>query len=231
MTTTTGGTRRLARVVSAGVVGTTVEFYDFFLHGAATATIFGPVFFPHQDGLLAVLLALVTYTVGFAARPLGGLVFGHFGDRVGRKRLLRAGVGDARRRGVVRPARPPPGGGHRRHRMCTVDDHLLPDGREPRPGAVVPGGGGRPAAARHDDRGAIRLLPELFGTSVRYSGVSVGYQAATVFAGAAAPLAGAALLRATHSAMPVAIMLVCCLALTVVGMSIVTETARSDLAS
>ncbi|MGW3469542.1 hypothetical protein ACWDKQ_13975 [Saccharopolyspora sp. NPDC000995] len=59
----------------------------------------------------------------------------------------------------------------------------------------------------------------------------MGYQAATVLAGAAAPLAGAALLQATHSAMPVTIMLVCCLALTVVGMSIVTETARSDLAS
>ncbi|MCP2256888.1 putative arabinose efflux permease, MFS family [Streptoalloteichus tenebrarius] len=84
----TGTTGTLARVVGAGVVGTTVEFYDFFLYGAAAATVFGPVFFPHSDGLLGVLLALVTYAVGFAARPLGGLVFGHFGDRIGRKRLL-----------------------------------------------------------------------------------------------------------------------------------------------
>nr|WP_073482612.1 MFS transporter [Streptoalloteichus hindustanus] len=84
----TGTTRGFARVVAAGVVGTTVEFYDFFLYGAAAATVFGPVFFPHSDGLLGVLLALVTYAVGFAARPLGGLVFGHFGDRIGRKRLL-----------------------------------------------------------------------------------------------------------------------------------------------
>ncbi|MCK2242575.1 MULTISPECIES: MFS transporter [unclassified Crossiella] len=78
----------LIRVVSAGVIGTTVEFYDFFLYGAAAATIFGPVFFPQADGLVGVLLALVTYAVGFVARPLGGVVFGHFGDRVGRKKLL-----------------------------------------------------------------------------------------------------------------------------------------------
>ncbi|MBP2477158.1 MFS family permease [Crossiella equi] len=82
------GQGSLARVVSAGVIGTTVEFYDFFLYGAAAATIFGPVFFPEADGLSGVLLALVTYAVGFVARPLGGVVFGHFGDRVGRKKLL-----------------------------------------------------------------------------------------------------------------------------------------------
>jgi MFS family permease len=75
-------------VIAAGVVGTTVEFYDFFLYGIAAASVFGPVFFPQSDGLLGVLQALLTYAVGFAARPFGGLVFGHFGDRIGRKRLL-----------------------------------------------------------------------------------------------------------------------------------------------
>ncbi|GAA0614525.1 MFS transporter [Kutzneria viridogrisea] len=74
--------------MAAGIIGTTAEFYDFFLYGAAAATVFGPTFFPHSDGLLGVLAALVTYAVGFLARPVGGLVFGHFGDRVGRKRLL-----------------------------------------------------------------------------------------------------------------------------------------------
>ncbi|RJQ82876.1 MFS transporter [Pseudonocardiaceae bacterium YIM PH 21723] len=78
----------LARVVSAGVIGTTVEFYDFFLYGAAAATVFPKVFFPHAQGLLGVLAALGTYAVGFVARPLGGIVFGHFGDKFGRKRLL-----------------------------------------------------------------------------------------------------------------------------------------------
>nr|WP_190822179.1 MFS transporter [Saccharopolyspora pogona] len=428
MTTTTGGTRRLARVVSAGVVGTTVEFYDFFLYGAAAATVFGPVFFPHRDGLLAVLLALVTYAVGFAARPLGGLVFGHFGDRVGRKRLLVVSLvlmGSAsvligllpgyEQIGIAAPllltllrlvqgfalggefggavllvaehgprdrrgfwtAWPQTGGPlgnllataaltavagsttgaqysawgwripflasillvviglwvrlrvaesplfravaeERREARAPVFQALRQYPREvfavfaARVGenaafyvftifllvyagsiglptaltttavtvgslvqalAMLGGGalsdrlGRRPVAvtaaigcalwtiiffpmvASHDPAlvflaVAVGLLlhgamtgaqsafyAELFGTSVRYSGVSVGYQAATVLAGAAAPLAGAALLRATHSAMPVAIMLVCCLALTVVGMSIVTETARSHLAS
>ncbi|KAA2262677.1 MHS family MFS transporter [Solihabitans fulvus] len=92
MATKITGTSRLGRVVAAGMVGTTVEFYDFFLYGAASATIFGPVFFPKADGLLGVLLALVTYAVGFAARPVGGLVFGHYGDRIGRKRLLVASL-------------------------------------------------------------------------------------------------------------------------------------------
>jgi MFS family permease len=84
----TARSRELGRVVSAGVIGTAVEFYDFFLYGAAAALVFGKVFFPHAAGLLGVLAALATYAVGFAARPLGGVVFGHFGDRIGRKRLL-----------------------------------------------------------------------------------------------------------------------------------------------
>ncbi|MFB9908178.1 MFS transporter [Allokutzneria oryzae] len=85
--------RGLARVVGAGVVGTTVEFYDFFLYGAAAATVFGPVFFPESSGLIGTLQALLTYAVGFVARPLGGVVFGHYGDRVGRKRLLAISLG------------------------------------------------------------------------------------------------------------------------------------------
>ncbi|MEU5852080.1 MFS transporter [Saccharopolyspora shandongensis] len=427
MTTTAGGTRRLARVVSAGVVGTTVEFYDFFLYGAAAATVFGPVFFPHSDGLLGVLLALVTYAVGFAARPLGGLVFGHFGDRVGRKRLLvislvlmgsasvligvlpgyqQIGIaapllltllrlvqgfalggefggavllvaehGPRERRGFWTSW--PQTGGPLGNLLATAAlaamaasttgaqysawgwripflasivlvviglwvrlrvaesplfQAVAEESREERtpvlealaqyPRAVfavfaarvgenaafyvftifllvyagniglptaltttavtvgslvqalsmLAGGalsdrlGRRPVAitaaagcalwtviffplvGSHDPAlvflaVSVGLLlhgtltgaqsafyAELFSTSVRYSGVSLGYQAATVVAGAAAPLIGAALLRATHSAMPVAIMLICCLGLTVLGMSIVTETARRELA-
>ncbi|WP_229679840.1 MFS transporter [Saccharopolyspora thermophila] len=427
MTTTVTGSRRLARVVSAGVVGTTVEFYDFFLYGAAAATVFGPVFFPHRDGLLGVLLALVTYAVGFAARPLGGLVFGHFGDRVGRKRLLvvslllmgsasvligllpgyqQIGVvapllltvlrlvqgfalggefggavllvaehGPRERRGfwtswpqtggplgnllataalaavaagtstaeyaawgwripflasvllvVVglwirlrvaesplfqavaedrREARAPVLEALRRHPRAVfavfaarvgenaafyvftifllvyagslgiptaVTTAAVTVGSLAQALAMLGGGalsdqlGRRPVAVTAalgcalwtviffplvaSREPALLFLAvvvglllhgtmtgaqsafyaELFGTSVRYSGVSLGYQAATVLAGAAAPLAGTALLRATHSAIPVAIMLICCLALTTLGMAVVTETARSELA-
>ncbi|MGW4485971.1 MFS transporter [Amycolatopsis sp. NPDC004368] len=78
----------LLRVVGASLIGTTVEWYDFFLYTSAAALIFNKLFFPTADPLTGTLLALLTYAVGFLARPIGGLVFGHFGDRIGRKRLL-----------------------------------------------------------------------------------------------------------------------------------------------
>ena len=76
------------KVVGASIVGTTVEWYDFFLYGSAAALVFGPLFFPEQDDFVGVLASFATYAIGFAARPIGGLVFGHFGDRIGRKKLL-----------------------------------------------------------------------------------------------------------------------------------------------
>jgi metabolite-proton symporter len=79
---------RLRRVVAASMIGTTIEWYDFFLYGSAAALIFNKLFFPSFDPFVGTLLAFATYAVGFVARPLGGIVFGHFGDRIGRKRLL-----------------------------------------------------------------------------------------------------------------------------------------------
>ena len=78
----------IQKVVFASLVGTAVEWYDFFLYGSAAALVFGALFFPGSDPVTGTLLAFGTYAVGFAARPLGGIVFGHFGDRVGRKRML-----------------------------------------------------------------------------------------------------------------------------------------------
>ncbi|MFJ8627409.1 MFS transporter [Kitasatospora sp. NPDC093550] len=78
----------LPRVVAASLIGTTIEWYDYFLYGTAAALVFGKLFFPHSDPLTGTLLSFLTYAIGFAARPLGALVFGHFGDRVGRKKLL-----------------------------------------------------------------------------------------------------------------------------------------------
>ncbi|WP_394824790.1 MFS transporter [Pendulispora albinea] len=77
-----------AKVVGAGVAGTTIEFYDFFVYGSAAAIVFNKVFFPNTEPLVGALLALSTYAMGFLARPLGGVVFGHFGDRLGRRRTL-----------------------------------------------------------------------------------------------------------------------------------------------
>ena len=72
----------------ASLIGTTIEWYDFFLYGTAAALIFNQIFFPAFDPIAGTLAAFATYSVGFFARPLGGMIFGHFGDRIGRKSML-----------------------------------------------------------------------------------------------------------------------------------------------
>lgn len=76
------------RVAVASFIGTTVEFYDFLIYGTAAALVFPKLFFPQASPAAGVLLSFATFGVGFIARPLGGIVFGHFGDRIGRKRML-----------------------------------------------------------------------------------------------------------------------------------------------
>lgn len=84
-----GAPSGLRRVVAASMAGTVVEWYEFFLYGTAATLVFSKVFFAKgTSDLDAILAAFVTYAVGFAARPLGGIVFGYFGDRYGRKQLL-----------------------------------------------------------------------------------------------------------------------------------------------
>ncbi|GBG40610.1 MFS transporter [Mycobacterium montefiorense] len=80
--------RRLRTVVAASLLGTTVEWYDFFLYATAAGLVFSQVFFPNASSLVGTLLAFATFAVGFVMRPIGGLVFGHIGDRIGRKRSL-----------------------------------------------------------------------------------------------------------------------------------------------
>ena len=76
------------RAVVASTVGTTIEWYDFFLYSTAAALIFPTLFFPAQSTSVAVLAAFGTQFVGFAARPIGAAIFGHCGDRIGRKATL-----------------------------------------------------------------------------------------------------------------------------------------------
>src|SRR5215212_4492559 len=76
------------RAVVASTVGTTIEWYDFFLYGTASALVFPALFFPKQAAYTGILLSFGTQFVGFAARPVGAAIFGHFGDRVGRKAML-----------------------------------------------------------------------------------------------------------------------------------------------
>ena len=79
---------QLRRVIFASFVGTTIEWYDFFLYGTAAALVFNRLFFPTLNPLAGTLSAYGTFAVGFVARPLGGAVFGHYGDRIGRKAML-----------------------------------------------------------------------------------------------------------------------------------------------
>jgi MFS transporter, MHS family, shikimate and dehydroshikimate transport protein len=83
-----GQTSSIRQVVLASFIGTAIEWYDFFLYGTAAALVFPALFFPEFSELAGTLAAFSTYAVGFAARPLGGIVFGHYGDRVGRKTML-----------------------------------------------------------------------------------------------------------------------------------------------
>jgi MFS transporter, MHS family, shikimate and dehydroshikimate transport protein len=76
------------KVAFASLVGTAIEWYDFFLYGTSAALVFNKLFFPSVDPTVGTLLALVTFAVGFVARPFGGIIFGHFGDRIGRKTML-----------------------------------------------------------------------------------------------------------------------------------------------
>src|SRR6186997_3611264 len=78
----------LRKVIVASLIGTSLEWYDFFIYGTAAALVFNKIFFPTFEPLVGTLLAFTTYAVGFVARPLGGIVFGHFGDRIGRQKLL-----------------------------------------------------------------------------------------------------------------------------------------------
>jgi MFS family permease len=88
MSTGSKAVRDRRRVVLSSYLGTTIEFYDFLLYATASAVVFGPVFFAGLEPWAGVVAAYGTFAAGYLARPLGGIVFGHFGDRLGRKKLL-----------------------------------------------------------------------------------------------------------------------------------------------
>ena len=81
-------TNEVRRIAIASAIGTTIEWYDFFIYGTAAAVVFAPQFFPQVSPLAGRLASFATFAIGFIARPLGGIVMGHLGDRVGRKAAL-----------------------------------------------------------------------------------------------------------------------------------------------
>ena len=84
----TTATRSIRHVILASFIGTAIEWYDFFLYGTAAALVFDRLFFPNVSPLAGTLSAFGTFAVGFVARPVGGVIFGHYGDRIGRKSML-----------------------------------------------------------------------------------------------------------------------------------------------
>jgi MFS family permease len=80
--------RQMTTVVTSSIIGTTIEWYDFFLYGTVATIVFPHLFFPKASVFAGTLLSLTTFLVGFIARPIGAMVFGHFGDRSGRKSTL-----------------------------------------------------------------------------------------------------------------------------------------------
>jgi len=84
ITQPTPSRRMLFEAVIASTIGTTIEWYDFFLYGTAAALIFPKLYFPSDNEFLSQISAFGTFTVGFLARPFGGVIFGYMGDRIGR---------------------------------------------------------------------------------------------------------------------------------------------------
>ncbi|HEY2024034.1 MFS transporter [Paraburkholderia sp.] len=87
-----GGQNSSARIIFASFIGTAIEFYDFYVYATAAALVIGPVFFPHGSATAQALSAFVTFGIAFVARPIGSFLFGHFGDRIGRKSTLVASL-------------------------------------------------------------------------------------------------------------------------------------------
>ena len=79
--------KMLRRVVIASLVGATIEWYDFFLYGVVAGIVFNKLYFPAADPVVGTLMAYATFAVGFITRPIGGIIFGHFGDKIGRKSM------------------------------------------------------------------------------------------------------------------------------------------------
>ena len=80
--------KNLRRVVASSIIGAVIEWYDFFLYGVVAGLFFNKLYFPDFDASIGTMLAFATFAVGFVARPLGGVIFGHFGDKLGRKKML-----------------------------------------------------------------------------------------------------------------------------------------------
>ena len=197
-------------VLLATVLGSIIEWYDFFIYATAAALVFGKLFFPTFDATAGTLASFGTFAVGMFARPVGAFIFGHFGDRVGRKSMLMFTMLMMGLPTIAIGLIPtyesigyvPPPTGHRARRRV---ERRHPDGGRTcaeRPEVVFrlhaadrfPGR----IAARH---GGLRpgepLISAQFPAEVRYSGISLGVQVAGAIGGGLAPIVAASFLAGT----------------------------------
>jgi MFS family permease len=216
------------RLSAASAVGTTLEWYDFTVYNVMAALVFNTVFFPTFDPMAGTLLAFATYAVGYCSRPVGGILFGHLGDRRGRRIVLVAtlvlmgvatlligllpsyahwGVWSAALRVLLRFAQGAAIGGEWA-------------------GAVA--GGMILHAAMYGPQAAF--IAEQFPARVRYAGSSMAYTLTGVVAGGLAPLVFSALYRAYGSTTRLSIYVIAALSMTLLALGLAPETARRPLA-
>ena len=201
-------------VALASLVGTTIEWYDFFLYGTAAALVFNVLFFPTFSPLSGTLAAFGTYAVGFVARPVGGIVFGHYGDRLGRKSMQggRCAVYLGGALFTVAYAYP-----------FFV---LLDTGYPPSVWLALVLASAGSHAPMYAPQAAF--FSELFGTHVRYTGASLGSQLASVFAGGLSPFVATALL-ARYGRPALSLFMAGVALVSVVAVVAAAETAHGDL--
>ena len=204
----------MTKVGVAAFIGALVEWYDYFLYGLAASTVFTQLFFLLKNRLFATLAAFATFGVGFFFCPLGGAIFGHYGDRLGRKAILVLTLllmGLATFLMGVLPT----------FQSVGLLAPILLVVLRALQGVAV--GNGAMFATQP------AYFSELFGTNVRYSGVSLGYQLSAVFAGGLAPFIATALLGWAGSYWPVALYVMAAGLISFVSVYLATESFREDL--
>ena len=204
----------LRKAIIASTIGTTIEWYDFFLYGTAAGLIFGKLYFPNEDPLNATLAAFGTYFIGFVGRPIGAAIFGHYGDRIGRKATL---IATLLLMGIA-----------------TFLIAFLPTYAEIGIwGAVIltilrmiqgigVGGEYGPQAA---------LIAKAFTPRLRYSGSSLGYQLASVIAGGPAPLIATALFAHYHSGYAISVYILACAVVSLVSAAFMPDYTGQDISA
>jgi MFS family permease len=166
------------KVVFATFIGSAIEWYDFFLYAACAALVFGPQFFPAGNDTAAQLGAFATFTFGFIARPLGGIIAGHLGDRIGRKKMLVLSLYVMGAATVLVGCVP---------NFAAIGTILLHASTSFAWAAVPP------------------LLTRSFPNSARYTGISMAYQLGSIVGGGLAPLIATSLIANTGKPVSVAV--------------------------